>query len=96
MRGLYSCLTRKNIESGYPPGGWFPEQRLSIREAIRDYTYGPAYASSEEGKKCSLKVGNLADFVVLSDNLLEIEAPQILSTKVLYTILGGKIVYQKE
>jgi len=94
MRGLYSCVTRKNIESGYPAGGWFPEQRLPIREAIKDYTYGTAYASSEEGKKGSLKVENLADFVVLSDNILEIEAPRILSTTVLYTILGGKIVFQ--
>ena len=94
MRGLYSCVTRQNIDSGDPPGGWFPEQRLSIREAIRYYTYGPAYASYEEGIKGSLRVGNLADFVVLSDNILEIEAPKILTTKVLYTIMGGKIVFQ--
>jgi hypothetical protein len=94
MRGLYSCVTRQNIESGEPPGGWFPEQRLSIREAVRYYTYGPAYASFEEGVKGSLRVGNLADFVVLSENILEIEAPGILTTKVLYTIVDGKIVFQ--
>lgn len=94
MRGLYSCVTRQNIDSGNPPGGWFPEQRLSIREAVRYYTYGPAYASFEEGIKGSLRVGNLADFVVLSDNILEIEAPKILTAKVLYTIVGGKIVFQ--
>ncbi len=96
MRGLYSCVTRQNIDSGDPPGGWFPEQRLSIREAIRYYTYGPAYASFEEGLKGSLRVGSLADFVVLSNNILEIEPPKILETKVLYTIVGGKVVFQSD
>jgi len=94
MRGLYSSVSRQNIDSGDPPGGWFPDQRLSIREAVRSYTYGPAYASFEESIKGSLRVGNLADFVVLSENILEIEAPRILTTKVLYTIVGGKIVFQ--
>jgi predicted amidohydrolase YtcJ len=94
MRGLYSCVTRQNIDSGDLPGGWFPEQRLSIREAVRHYTYGPAYASFEEGIKGSLRVGNLADFVVLSENILEIEPAKILETKVLFTIVGGKIVFQ--
>jgi len=96
MRGLYSCVTRQNIDSGDPPGGWFPEQRLSIREAIRYYTYGPAYASLEESIKGSLRVGNLADFVVLSENILETEASKILTTEALYTIVGGKIVFQSD
>jgi predicted amidohydrolase YtcJ len=96
MRGLYSAVSRQNINSGHPPGGWFPEQRLSIRDAIRYSTYGPAYASSEESIKGSLRVGNLADFVVLSDNIVEIDAPRILTTKVLYTIVGGKVVFQSD
>jgi predicted amidohydrolase YtcJ len=96
MRGLYSCVTRQSIESGEPPGGWFPEQRLSIREAIRYYTYGPAYASFEENIKGTLRVGNLADLVVLSDNILESETPKILETRVLYTIVGGKVVFESD
>jgi len=94
MRGLYSAVTRQNIDSGDPPGGWFPEQRLSIRDAIKYYTYGSAYAAFEEGLKGSLRVGSFADLVVLSDNILEVEAPRILTTKVLYTIMGGKVVFQ--
>ena len=94
MRGLYAAVTRQNIDSGNPPGGWFPEQRLSIREAIKYYTYGSAYAAFEEGLKGSLRVGSFADLVVLSDNILEVEAPRILTTKVLYTIMGGKVVFQ--
>jgi predicted amidohydrolase YtcJ len=95
MRGLYSTVTRQNIESGNPPGGWFPGQRLSVQEAIRYYTYGSAYASFEEGIKGTIRVGNLADLVVLSDNILEIEPPQILATRVLCTIVGGKVVFER-
>jgi predicted amidohydrolase YtcJ len=96
MRGLYSAVSRQKIDSGDPPGGWFPGQRLSIRDAVRYYTYGPAYASFEEGIKGSLEVGKLADLVVLSDNILEIEPPRILATRVLYTIVGGKVVFQSD
>jgi len=96
MRGLYSGVTRQKIDSGDPPGGWFPEQRLSIREAVRHYTWGPAYASFEEGIKGSLRMGNLADFVVLSENILEIEPARILETKVLYTVVGGRVVFQSD
>jgi predicted amidohydrolase YtcJ len=96
MRGLYSAVARQNIGSGDPPGGWFPEQRLSIREAVRYYTYGPAYASFEENVKGTLRVGNLADFVVLSDNILEIEPARILETRVLLTIVGGRVVFQRD
>lgn len=73
----------------------FPEQRLIMAEAIKYYTYGPAYASFEEGIKGTLEVGKLADMVVLSRDLLTIKPGRILGTKVLYTILGGKIVYQR-
>jgi len=96
MRGLYSAVTRQNIVSGDPPGAWFPEQRLSIREAVRYYTWGPAYASFEENVKGALRVGNLADFVVLSDNILDIEPSRILETKVLYTVVGGKVVFEAD
>ena len=64
-------------------------------EAIKYYTYGPAYASFEENIKGTLEVGKLADFVVLSRDLFSIRTLHILKTEVLYTILSGKIVYQK-
>ncbi|MGD2295984.1 MAG: amidohydrolase [Candidatus Aminicenantes bacterium] len=73
----------------------YPEQRLTMAEAIKFYTLGPAYASFEEDIKGSLEVGKLADMVVLSKDLLNISAKEILKTEVLYTIVGGKIVYQK-
>jgi hypothetical protein len=95
MRGLYSAVTRKNIEFDYPEGGWFPEQKLTIAEAIRLFTLGSAYASFEENLKGSLEPGKLADMTILSKDVLTIAPKEILTTEALYTILGGKIVYQK-
>jgi hypothetical protein len=96
MRGLYSCVTRKNIEFDYPDGGWFPEQKLTMFQAIKYYTLGSAYASFEEGIKGSLEPGKLADMIVLSKDLFTIDAEEILTTEIQMTILGGKIVYQKK
>jgi predicted amidohydrolase YtcJ len=96
MRGLYSCVARKSIDFGVPEGGWFPGQRLTMAEAIKHFTLGSAYASHEETIKGSLEVGKLADMVILSKDLFTIEPEEILETKVLYTILGGEIVYTKK
>ena len=94
MLGLYAAVTRQTV-SGQPEEGWFPAQRISIEDAIKAYTYNSAYASFEEDIKGSIKTGKLADLAVLSQNLLEIPAQEILNTETLYTIVGGQIVYQK-
>lgn len=73
----------------------YPEQRLTMAEAIKYYTLGSAYASFEEDIKGSLEVGKLADMVVLSQDLLKPNPKNIPMTKVLYTIVGGRIVYEK-
>ena len=96
MRGLYSAVTRKNIKSGEPENGWFPDQCLSIEEAIYCYTAGPAYAEHQEGTKGRLAPGQLADLVILSKDLLSIPPEEILTTHVNITIFDGKIIYQKE
>lgn len=92
MFGLYAAVTRQTL-SGEPAGGWFPEQRISMEEAIRAYTYGTAYANFEEKIKGSIEVHKVADLVVLTKNLLQVSSREILDTKVVYTIVGGKIVY---
>ncbi len=92
MLGLYAAVTRQTL-SGEPAGGWFPEQRISIEEAIRAYTYNTAYANFEEKIKGSIEVHKVADLVVLTRNLLQASPREILDTKVVYTIVGGKIVY---
>lgn len=96
MRGIYSAVTRKNIEQDFPEGGWFPEQKLTVLEAIKYYTLGSAYASFEEGIKGSLEKGKLADLVILDKDLFSISPEEILTTKVLYTIFGGKVIYKSD
>jgi predicted amidohydrolase YtcJ len=92
MLGLYAAVTRQTL-SGEPAGGWFPEQRITIEEAIRAYTYNTAYANFEEKTKGSIEVHKVADLVVLTRSLLSIPPREIIDTKVVYTIVGGKIVY---
>ena len=92
MLGLYAAVTRQTL-NGEPAGGWFPEQRISIADAIRAYTYNTAYANFEEKIKGSIEVHKVADLVVLSKNLLQATPREILDTKVVMTMVGGKIVY---
>ena len=94
LLGLYAAVTRQTV-SGEPAGGWFPDERLRIEEAIRAYTYNTAYANFEEKVKGSIEPGKLADLVVLSRNLLRAGPGEILKTEVVLTMVDGKIVYQK-
>jgi predicted amidohydrolase YtcJ len=94
LLGLYAAVTRQTT-SGKPDAGWFPDERISIRDAIRAYTYNTAYANFEEKIKGSIEVGKFADLTVLSKNLIEIPPKDILTTEVIYTIVNGKIVYRK-
>jgi len=95
MRGLYSAVTRKNIEGDFPEGGWFPGQKLTMAEAIGLFTKAAAYASFEETVKGTLEPGKLADMVVLSRDLFTIAPREILTTEALVTILGGRVVFQR-
>jgi predicted amidohydrolase YtcJ len=92
MLGLYAAVTRQTL-TGKPADGWFPDERISIAEAIKAYTYNTAYANFEETRKGSIEVGKLADLTVLSKNLLKIAPQEFLATDVIYTIVDGKIVY---
>jgi predicted amidohydrolase YtcJ len=93
--GLYAAVTRQTL-SGEPKEGWFPDQRLTIEEALEAYTKGPAWASFEEGLKGTLTPGKLADVAVFDRNLLEVaktRPAELLKARVRYTITGGKVVY---
>jgi hypothetical protein len=94
LRGLYACVTREAIEGG-PPGGWMSQEKLPLEDCISAYTSGSAYAEFMDGKKGELKVGEFADFVVLSQDLTKIPPKDFLKTEVLRTVVGGKTVYQK-
>jgi predicted amidohydrolase YtcJ len=95
MEGIYSAVSRKSI-SDKAGNAWLLEERLSVEEAVEYYTLGSAYASFEEEIKGSLQVGKLADIVVLSKDIFTIPEEEILNTDVIYTILGGKIIYSSE
>jgi predicted amidohydrolase YtcJ len=93
--GLYAAVTRQTL-SGEPEEGWFPEQRLTIEEAIEAYTKSPAWASFEEDIKGTLSPGKLADVAVFDTDLIEVgnnEPSKLLDAKVLYTIVGGRVVF---
>ncbi len=93
MLGLYAAVTRKTL-SGQPEGGWFPQEKITIEQAIKAYTLNTAYAGFEEHLKGSLEAGKLMDFVVLSDNLLTMDPDDIKDVTVLTTVVGGKVVYE--
>jgi len=95
MLTLYAATTRATLD-GKNPKGWFPEQKLTIQEAIEAYTMGSAYAEFQENEKGSITAGKLADMVLLSDDVLSIDPVKIREAKVLKTWVGGKMTYDRE
>ena len=95
MRGLYACVTRELPEGG-PKAGWQPQEKISLEDCIRAYTSGSAYAEFEEGKKGELKAGEYADFIILSNDLTKVPPSEYVKTRVLRTVVGGRIVYQEK
>jgi predicted amidohydrolase YtcJ len=93
LLGIYAAVTRQDAD-GWPEGGWFPEQRMTIQEAVKGFTIWAAYGAFQEDVLGSIEVGKLADFTVLDKDILEVEPKEILTTRVLYTIVGGKIRYR--
>jgi predicted amidohydrolase YtcJ len=92
---FYASVTRKTLK-GEPEGGYEPEEKMSREQALRSYTLDAAYGAFEENIKGSIKPGKLADFTVLSKDIMRIPENEILSTFVDMTIVGGKVVYQKK
>ena len=93
MLGIYAAITRRDIQ-GDPPEGWFPRQCMTIQEAVRGFTIWAAYGAFQEKILGSIEVGKLADFTVLDTDILIVEPEEILTTKVVYTIIGGEIRYK--
>lgn len=94
LAGIFAAATRRTID-GKNPGGWVPDQKISVEEALRSYTVSAAWAAFEEKEKGSLAPGKLADFVVLADDVLAIKPEEIEKIAVDTTVVGGKIVYSR-
>ncbi len=93
LEGIYAAVTRRTLDDKNP-GGWIPEQKISVEEALRAYTINGAYASFEEAIKGSLEKGKLADIVLMDRDLTKVPAETIRDTRILLTIVGGRIVHE--
>lgn len=91
--GIYAAITRQDPQ-GNPAGGWYPEQKLTLDEALKGYTIEGAYAEFEEKDKGSIEQGKLADLTVISADITKIARKEILSIRVLKTFVGGKLVWE--
>ena len=92
MLGIHAAVTRQDTK-GWPPGGWYPQEILSREEAVRGFTLDAAYSGFMETSVGSLESGKRADFIVLDQNIFEVEASEIAAIKVLQTWLDGELVW---
>jgi predicted amidohydrolase YtcJ len=94
IEGIYAAVTRRTLD-GANPDGWVPEQKITVGQALHAYTYEGAFASFDEDKKGTIKVGMLADMVLLDRDLTAIAPETIRDARVLYTIVGGRVIYSR-
>jgi hypothetical protein len=92
LEGIYAAVTRRTLDDKNP-GGWVPQQKIGVEDAIRAYTVAGAFASFEENEKGTLEVGKLADVVVLDRDLTTVAPESIRDARINYTIVGGRVVY---
>ncbi len=90
---LYASITRKTLQ-GTPAGGYEPDQRMTREQALRSYTIDAAYGAFQENVVGSIEVGKFADFTVLDRDVMTVDEADILKTKAMMTIIGGKVVYK--
>jgi predicted amidohydrolase YtcJ len=93
MLTIYAAVTRRTLD-GKNPKGWVPEQKISVEETVRAYTLGSAYAEFQENVKGSIKVGKLADLVLLSRDIFTIDPKDIENVKVVLTMVDGRVVFE--
>jgi predicted amidohydrolase YtcJ len=94
MIEFYAAVARKSIK-GKSGEGWHPEQAVSRADALKIFTIWPAYAAFEEKDKGSIEVGKLADFTVLSRDIMKIPEAEILETRNEMTVIGGEVIYSR-
>lgn len=92
--GIYNAVTRKHTFTRFPANGWIPKERITVFEAISAYTYGSACASNASALYGTLEIGKYADICVLDRNICMIDPEEIPQTKCIFTMVGGKVVYE--
>ncbi|HEV2864721.1 MAG TPA: amidohydrolase [Pyrinomonadaceae bacterium] len=94
LQGVYAAVTRRTLD-GKHPGGWVPEQKITVEEAVRAYTVGSAFAEFAEGAKGTITPGKLADLVILTEDIFKIDPANIEKVRVSVTIMDGRVVYER-
>jgi len=89
--GIYSAVTRQNHQ-GQPAGGWYPDQKLTLAEAIRGFTLDAAYAAFEESSRGTIEPGKLADFTIVDGDVYA--SASLFATKTRMTVVGGEVVFR--
>ncbi len=95
LDGIYAAVTRRTLDDKNP-GGWIPEQKITVEEALRAYTINAAHASFDESNRGSLERGKLADFVIIDRDLTRVSPETIRDAKIVRTVVGGRTVYSAE
>jgi predicted amidohydrolase YtcJ len=95
LMGIYAAATRRTLD-GKNPGGWVPEQKITVEEAVRAYTVGSAYAEFADGVKGAITPGKLADLVILTEDIFKIEPAAVERVRVRMTVVDGRVVYEKK
>lgn len=93
--GIYAAVTRRTLDDKNP-NGWVPEQKISVLETVRAFTWGSAYAEFQDTVKGTLETGKLADLVILSEDIFTIDPVRIRDARVLMTVVSGKVVYERK
>jgi hypothetical protein len=95
LEGIYAAVTRRTLDDRNPDG-WVPEQKITVEEALRAYTVGSAWASFDEARKGSLARGKLADLVLIDRDLTTIAPASIRDARITMTVVGGRIVFERQ
>jgi len=92
--GIYAAVTRQD-QKGWPEGGWYPSQKLTLAEAIRGFTSDAAFAAFEETSRGTIEPGKLADLTIVEGDLFAMPESELYKARVLYTVVGGEVVYRR-
>jgi predicted amidohydrolase YtcJ len=95
LEGIYAAVTRRTLDDKNPDG-WVPQQKITVEEALRAYTVGAARASFDEARKGTLARGKLADVVLIDRDLTRIAPESIRDARITMTVVGGRVVYERQ
>jgi len=95
LEGIYAAVTRRTLDDRHP-NGWVPEQKISVEQALRAYTSGAAYAAFRERELGTLAPGMLADLVLIDRDITRVAPETIRDARVMLTMVGGRVVYDRE